>query len=127
MRHTTGWFWTGKRGRFHFISLPEFLSKAAQNVFVEYNHYGDIHFCTTTQAFLDKVEKQRIVLVEANAESFRQMKAARHFDARYVLIKPPSLHIPEEQVRSMNNSTEDQIQNLRDFIKRSWMICYAYP
>lgn len=93
-----------------FVSVPEFESLISKDTFVEHARFSGHYYGTSKQTIAEPAARGLVAVLDIDMQGVQQMKARDTFDARYIFIKPPSLEILEERLRSRGTEDEDAIR-----------------
>lgn len=97
-------------GVHYWFSDKETIVKMIENgEFLEYANFGGNIYGTTKKAVEDVQKTGKICILDVELHGVRSMKRCS-LDAKYVLIKAPSLKVLEERLRSRKTETEDSLQ-----------------
>jgi guanylate kinase len=101
---------------YFFISPAEFPALVSQGAFLEYALFNGHYYGTSKEAIATQTAKGRVVVLDIEMQGVQQIKESRKLDARYVFIKPPSLHSLETRLR--NRGTENDV-NIRERVTQA--------
>lgn len=83
---------------------------------MEYALFNGHYYGTSKAAIATQTAKGRVVVLDIEMQGVQQIKENRRLDARYVFIKPPSLHTLETRLR--NRGTENEV-NIRERVTQA--------
>ncbi|CAI5438093.1 unnamed protein product [Caenorhabditis angaria] len=98
--HGTHYYFTDK------IDMEEMIRRGE---FIEYATFGGNTYGTSKKA-VEEVEKTgKICVLDIELQGVRNIKQS-HLDARYILIRAPSIKLLEERLRARGTETEETLQ-----------------
>ncbi|KAF4976824.1 hypothetical protein FZEAL_6565 [Fusarium zealandicum] len=93
-----------------YISPSEFTSLISEYAFVEDKFFSRNYYGTSKKTAADQEARGLVAVLDIEIEGVKQIKRSPSIDARYVLIKPPSLDLLEARLRGRGTESEEQIQ-----------------
>lgn len=93
-----------------FVSVPAFESLISKDAFVEYARFSGNYYGTSKQTIAEPAARGLVAVLDIDMQGVQQMRARDGFDARYVFIKPPSIEVLEQRLRSRGTEDEDAIR-----------------
>lgn len=96
---------------YNFISKEQFEQGIKEEMFAEYNVYGDCYYGTPAQSLTKALSEGETIIVEIDLNGMRQIKA-KYPEAVTVFVLPPSIKTLEERIRQRgrDSDTEEKIQ-----------------
>ncbi|ROT42796.1 guanylate kinase [Sodiomyces alkalinus F11] len=112
-RHTTRKPQEGEIGgeHFHFIEKQAFGMLRDGDVLLEYTTAGDVDYGTSRKVVEGITNGGKVPVLHLDQEGTRQVRDLG-FDARFVLLLPPSKEVMEERLKKAGNKDDDSIQSL---------------
>lgn len=99
-----------QNGREYFFINPETFEQSIQNEeFIEYTRFSNNYYGTSKKAVKDVQNSGKICILDVEIDGVRNLKKT-DLNPRFVFIKPPSLEILEQRLRSRGTETEESIQ-----------------
>nr|ULY68246.1 guanylate kinase 5 [synthetic construct] len=94
---------------FHFINRDQFQENIKQGDFLEWaEHSGNLY--GTSKKALEEVQANNVIpILDIDTQGVRTVKKAS-LEAVYIFIKPPSIEVLEERLRSRGTETEEALQ-----------------
>ncbi|KAH8178011.1 guanylate kinase domain-containing protein [Sarocladium implicatum] len=93
-------------GDYHYISEEVFSTMVSNGEFATYTIRPKSSFGITKQAIENAAAAGRIVIMDATMHEVQQLKSIPHFDARYVLLRPPKPETSKIRMSSGKLETE---------------------
>lgn len=94
---------------YHFVSREEFLRDIEVGKFLEHAEFSGNLYGTSFKAVQDVQDSGKICILDIEMQGVKNVKASE-LAARYVFVKPPSMEVLEERLRSRNTDSEESIQ-----------------
>lgn len=96
---------------YHFISSKDFRSKIDHDEFLEWEEVYADQFYGTLKSEIDRIwEKGHHVIFDVDVEGGVNLKEIFGNRALALFVKPPSLQVLEERLRSRKTETEESLQ-----------------
>ncbi|CAB3407023.1 unnamed protein product [Caenorhabditis bovis] len=94
---------------YHFTEKEKMEEMIRNNEFLEHATFGGNIYGTSKKA-VEEVEKTgKICVLDIELQGVKNIKNS-HLDARYILIRAPSLKILEERLRARQTESEESLQ-----------------
>ncbi|KAK0424139.1 hypothetical protein QR680_008509 [Steinernema hermaphroditum] len=94
---------------YYFTDREEFKRMIANNEFLEHAEFGGNFYGTSLKAVEDIQKTGKICVLDIELQGVRNIKNTS-LDARYILIRAPSVAVLEERLRRRNTETEETLQ-----------------
>jgi guanylate kinase len=94
---------------YHFIDIERFREMVESGSFLEWAQYGSHLYGTPLAPVLATLDQGSDVLLEIEMQGARQVAAA-YPDAVLVFIRPPSMAVLEQRLRSRGDTDDDDIE-----------------
>ncbi|KJH51711.1 guanylate kinase [Dictyocaulus viviparus] len=109
--HTTRKPRVGEKNGIHywFIDHTEFQRMIANGEFLEHATFGGNIYGTSKKAVSDVEETGKICVLDVELQGVRNIKKT-HLNARYILIRAPTLEILESRLRARGTEGEEDIK-----------------
>ncbi|MEO5357817.1 MAG: guanylate kinase [Nitrospirae bacterium YQR-1] len=91
-----------------FTTVDEFKNMLAAGMFIEWAEVFGNYYGTSIKRIDDILSTGCDVLLDIDTQGVRQIKA-KHIDAVFIFILPPSLEILEKRLRGRNKDSEEDI------------------
>ncbi|KAH9413304.1 hypothetical protein DERP_007780 [Dermatophagoides pteronyssinus] len=99
-----------QNGREYYFIDSETFEKSIQNdEFIEYTRFSNNYYGTSKKAVKDVQNSGKICILDVEIDGVRNLKNT-DLNPRFVFIKPPSLEILEQRLRSRGTETEESVQ-----------------
>lgn len=95
--------------QYYFVDQPTFQKMIEEGKFIEHAEFSGNLYGTSVDAVKKVAETGKIAVLDVDMQGVKSVKTT-DLNARYVFIKPPSLEILEERLRSRNTEKEDAIK-----------------
>lgn len=93
---------------YHFTSKDQMLESIKNGEFIEYTSFSGNYYGTSKKSVKDVQDKGRICILDVEIEGVKNLKKT-DLNPRFVFVKPPSVKILEERLRSRGTESEDAI------------------
>lgn len=94
---------------YYFLSRPEFEAQVAQGEFLEWAEFAGHFYGTPRQPIMQHLAQGERVILEIELEGARQVRSSAP-EAVQIFMRPPSLAVLEERIRSRGQDSEEAIQ-----------------
>ncbi|KAF9933349.1 guanylate kinase [Linnemannia zychae] len=114
---------------YHFVTQDVVNDMIAQNQFLEHAVFSGNTYGSSRKAVQDVKDAGKICIMDIELQGVKQMKALAKkdqqvgpngFEARYLLVRPPSLDILEKRLRERGTETEESIAKRLEAARRDW-------
>lgn len=97
-------------GRDYYFTDKETMLKAIENGdFIEFTKFSENYYGTSRKAVEDVQNKGRICILDVEIEGVKNLKKT-DLNPRFVFLKPPSMTVLEERLRSRKTESEESLQ-----------------
>ncbi|KAF9148544.1 hypothetical protein BG015_009713 [Linnemannia schmuckeri] len=115
---------------YHFVSHATINDMISRNEFLEHAVFSENTYGTSRKAVQDIKDSGKICIMDIELQGVKQIRelvrksreegGGDGFEARYLLVRPPSLAVLEERLRARNTESEDAILKRLEAAKREW-------
>ncbi|CAG9529743.1 unnamed protein product [Cercopithifilaria johnstoni] len=91
-----------------FVTVEKFKEMIKNKEFLEYTTFGDNMYGTSKKALEDVSKAGCICILDVDIQGVRNIHRCG-LDAKYILIKAPSLEILEQRLRARKTETEESL------------------
>ncbi|KAK3822137.1 MAG: guanylate kinase [Linnemannia gamsii] len=122
---------------YHFVPQSTINDLIARNQFLEYAVYSGNTYGTSLKTVQDIRDSGKICIMDIELQGVKQVRAlaaeekekkgkeglggnGEGFEARYLLVRPPSLEVLEARLRARGTETEDSIAKRMEAARRDW-------
>ncbi|KAG0273885.1 hypothetical protein BGZ95_010312 [Linnemannia exigua] len=118
---------------YHFVTQSTINDLIARDQFLEYAVYSGNTYGTSLKTVQDIKDSGKICIMDIELQGVKQIRAlvaeekekknkegGEGFEARYLLVRPPSLEVLEARLRARDTETEDAIAKRMEAAKREW-------
>ncbi|KAM3721006.1 Guanylate kinase [Dirofilaria immitis] len=92
-----------------FVTEGKFKEMIKNNEFLEYATFGGNMYGTSKKALEDVSKTGRICILDVELQGVRSIHKCK-LDAKYILIRTPSLKILEDRLRARKTETEESLK-----------------
>ncbi|VDK38624.1 unnamed protein product [Gongylonema pulchrum] len=92
-----------------FVSKEKFEEMIKNGEFLEYATFGGNMYGTSKKAVEDVLTTGRICILDVELQGVRSIHKCG-LDAKYILVRAPSLDVLEQRLRSRNTESEDSLK-----------------
>ncbi|CAC5380071.1 E2.7.4.8 [Mytilus coruscus] len=94
---------------YFFVTRPDFEALIAENGFLEHAEFSGNRYGTSKKAVEDIQKTGRICILDVEVNGVKNIKKT-DFNARYVFVRPPSMEVLVERLKSRGTETEESLQ-----------------
>ena len=102
---------------YHFVSRDQMLTAISAEEFLEHTEFSGNIYGTSKRAITDVMVSGRICALDVDIQGVFSMKKT-DLNPIYFFIKPPSMEILEERLRSRGTETEESLQKRLNLAQR---------
>ncbi|XP_052080389.1 guanylate kinase-like [Mytilus californianus] len=103
---------------YFFVTRPDFEAMIAENGFLEHAEFSGNRYGTSKKAVEDIQKTGRICILDVEVNGVKNIKKT-DFNARYVFVRPPSMEVLVERLKSRGTETEESLQKRINSAKES--------
>jgi len=116
---------------YHFVTHTTINDMIAHDQFLEHAVFSSNTYGTSRKAVQDIKDSGKICIMDIELHGVKQIKelarksreegrGGERFEARYLLVRPPSLEVLESRLRARKTEDEDAIQKRLEAARREW-------
>ncbi|KAG0064986.1 hypothetical protein BGZ89_008683 [Linnemannia elongata] len=117
---------------YHFVTHATINDMIAKDQFLEHAVYASNTYGTSRKAVQDIKDSGKICIMDIELQGVKQIRelarksreegggGVEGFEARYLLVRPPSLEVLEARLRARKTESEDAIQKRLEAARREW-------
>ncbi|VDM95239.1 unnamed protein product [Thelazia callipaeda] len=109
-----------------FVTEEKFKKMINDGEFLEYATFGGSMYGTSKKALDDVLKTERICIVDVELQGVKSIHGCK-LDAKYILIKTPTLEILEQRLRSRKTETEESLTKRLNHAKEDLDAVSANP
>lgn len=94
---------------YHFTDKESMLKAIENGEFIEYTMFSENYYGTSHKAVKDVQNEGRICILDVEIEGVKNLKKT-DLDPHFVFLKPPSMSVLEERLRSRKTENEESIK-----------------
>ncbi|KAF9907455.1 hypothetical protein EC991_010919 [Linnemannia zychae] len=111
---------------YYFVNHSTIDDLIARGQFLEHAVFSGNTYGTTRKTVQDIRDSGKICIMDIELQGVKQIRALAQknkdggFEARYLLVRPPSLEVLEARLRARGTETEDSIAKRMEAARREW-------